>query len=355
MGNPKDDMFDKLVQNAFDFMRRALKLIEDDPKVSIIFFWTGLELFVKARLMKEHWSLILTNPKDADLNEFQAGDFQSVSFKDATKRLKKISGLTLSGSKKKCFTVLKDHRNKLVHFFSADYTPPVNASLVETAVIEQCRAWFYLHLWLTADWTAEFSDYQDEVEKIHALIKRKRKFLQARYDELKPKINKLKAKGNVFGECITCDFPAALENSVITQSGLEVLKQKCFVCSSSRTLLRIQCPQCQLSIDVDELGEGACMNCGKEIEMAELKGVLGPSRTTKDDLIDSPYAYCSDCEYTSESTVIPLKCGSHLCLSCITVHDSISECECCGEMITGDAIGTHWDGCVVCAGEYVFD
>ena len=53
------DLFDRLVDNALDFLNRSIADFEKSPKYSVIHFYTAVELFVKARLMAEHWSLVV--------------------------------------------------------------------------------------------------------------------------------------------------------------------------------------------------------------------------------------------------------------------------------------------------------
>ncbi len=343
-------MFDKLVLNAFDFIHRALTVIESDPKISVIFFWTGLELFVKARLLKEHWSLILTDPKKADLAKFKKGDFHSVSFTTAMNRLQKVSGSKVAAAKDRCFGILRDHRNKLVHFFSDDYSSQDNKTEVQKAVIEQFRAWYYLHVWLTHIWRQEFSGYTTRIEETHELISQNRKFLQAKHDGLAPVLKEILDHGSFVAECRACLFVSALESQRIKHPDLEVIAHKCLVCDHIRLLLRAKCPHCQSSIEIEELGERPCYSCEKNIDLADLIRNIGPAMVAKDDLMEPSLAYCSDCEHSWEPSVVRLKDGNLLCLSCITIHDQVSECEYCGERITGDAIGTHWEGCVVCQG-----
>jgi hypothetical protein len=50
-----DAFFDSLVRNAIEFLQRSMKELENQPKYAVIDFCTALELFPKARLLKEHW------------------------------------------------------------------------------------------------------------------------------------------------------------------------------------------------------------------------------------------------------------------------------------------------------------
>jgi hypothetical protein len=58
-----EDFFDSVVDNAIDFLRQALDELETKPKYSVIHFCASIELFLKARLMLEHWSLISEEPQ----------------------------------------------------------------------------------------------------------------------------------------------------------------------------------------------------------------------------------------------------------------------------------------------------
>ncbi|MBN1293095.1 MAG: hypothetical protein JXB48_14745, partial [Candidatus Latescibacteria bacterium] len=55
----KNNQLNKLIENAFDFFERSLDEFEDNPKYSVIHFYAAVELFLKARLMAEHWSLVV--------------------------------------------------------------------------------------------------------------------------------------------------------------------------------------------------------------------------------------------------------------------------------------------------------
>jgi len=86
----KELMFRRLVDNALDFLSKAIEDLKEHPKYSMINFHASVELFVKARLMAEHWTLVVAKRQEPDWTKFVAGDFQSVSLDDAANRLDKI-------------------------------------------------------------------------------------------------------------------------------------------------------------------------------------------------------------------------------------------------------------------------
>jgi hypothetical protein len=84
------DGFDSLVANALDFLRRAIDEVKDHPKYSVIHFCAGIEQLLKARLLHEHWSLVVTKPGETSKQKFNSGEFESVTMKQCFERLEKV-------------------------------------------------------------------------------------------------------------------------------------------------------------------------------------------------------------------------------------------------------------------------
>src|SRR5437870_13436756 len=97
-----NQMFDSLVRNALDFLQRSAQELERAPNHSAIHFCTAIELFLKARLLSEHWTLVYDDlrkairDKKATLPKFCQGDFMSVGMKDAIARLRDLLNLNIS-------------------------------------------------------------------------------------------------------------------------------------------------------------------------------------------------------------------------------------------------------------------
>ena len=58
--NDVDGWFDAVVNNGILFLNSSVSNLSTSPKSSLIDLYTAIELFFKARLMKEHWSLIIS-------------------------------------------------------------------------------------------------------------------------------------------------------------------------------------------------------------------------------------------------------------------------------------------------------
>ena len=78
-----------------------------------VFLSSGIEFLFKARLVREHWSLVFDDPGVASMSKFHQGDFQSVGAKQAIQRLKSVGRIDLDAtSAQRVF----DLRNRVIHF-----------------------------------------------------------------------------------------------------------------------------------------------------------------------------------------------------------------------------------------------
>jgi hypothetical protein len=90
-----DVFFDSLVRNAIDFLQMSVKELEKQPKYSVIHFAMSVELFLKARLLREHWSLVVSKIEKASLQAFRNGEFVSVTMDECLQRLGNIANDSL--------------------------------------------------------------------------------------------------------------------------------------------------------------------------------------------------------------------------------------------------------------------
>jgi hypothetical protein len=335
-------LFKSLAENGIDFLKKSVADIKKSPKYSVINFCSAVEIFLKARLIREHWSLILVKPELADAIKFRAGDFISVSMEEAIRRLDNICNEKISLETREAFKATRNHRNKLVHFFHPGYA---NASRtnIEQIVAEVCRAWFYLHQLLTNQWSDHFGAYHEQVGKLDIKMHQLRQFLKAKFQALEPKIRIETASGYQFEKCEVCTFMAAR----IDEIWEPLYESKCKVCNAEKRFLFFDCPRCKQHISVEDMGEGECVKCRFEVDINYLLDTFGELQDPKE---LSTHAYCSECERMDTPTAVPYRDG-YLCLSCLTEHDRADNCGFCNELCTGiDPIETSGFGCVVCEG-----
>ncbi len=336
----KSAEMDLLVCNALDFLHHAVVQIESDPKYSIINFYTAVELFLKARLLHEHWSLVVN--KDPDRTQFEEGDFVSVSFEEAISRLKRVVGSPVPDDTKKIFNVIRKHRNRAVHLYSPkeENTPDG----IREIVSEQLRAWYGLNHLLTVHWGAVFTGYHDQLASIERQLHRHRDYLKAKYDDLRQSICKQRENGVVFEECGSCQFEASQISLVF--AGLH--ESACLVCRNRFNWLILECPNCGNEGRLEEGGIFRCRHCLAETNEDVIVAILNEEGATSKDEVDARTpANCSDC--SGYQTVIQYS-ERYLCVNCFSLSEDVEQCGWCSEFNNGDMDGSSWSGCSVCDG-----
>ena len=344
---PADALFESVVRNAINFLNKSVQELEKFPKYSVIHFYMALELFFKARLLREHWALVVSKVEKASLQAFHNGDFISVTLDECIDRLKNIASESIQTHEYECFRTIRDHRNKLVHFFHPDYQHPIDGKILTQIVSEQLKAWFYLHRLLTINWRIHFVAYLRQIARLEKLIRSHQHFLLSKFKALSPEIIAAKKTGKSFVLCSVCGYEAAR----IDKHRDPLFERNCLVCGWGFPFLKIPCPQCNKPIMVEPEDGGQCEDCEINIGLDFLLEKLGPYEHPKE---ESSIARCSECE-NFEPSVIPFGEHEYLCLNCLTLHGDVGQCGWCGELITGDTSGTSIWGCFWCPGPNLKD
>lgn len=171
-------LFDSLPVNAIDFLNQSIAEIQTKPKYAVINFCASVELLLKARLMDEHWALILKDPDKADLVKFRQGNFISISMEDAIARLEKVVPESIPAEAKKSLDQVRKHRNSLIHFFNPGYVGKPKKRVVAEIFAEQCKAWYHLHKLLTERWQPTFKKHLNKINDANRKMLRLRPFLR---------------------------------------------------------------------------------------------------------------------------------------------------------------------------------
>jgi hypothetical protein len=111
-----------LLDNGLDFIIEGLKpttkiwgntLSDNKWKYSVLNIFSGIELILKEKLKREHWSLIFQDVSNANQQKLIQGDFISVSHSDVIKRLREICNVSIDDIP---IDALRRLRNKFEHF-----------------------------------------------------------------------------------------------------------------------------------------------------------------------------------------------------------------------------------------------
>lgn len=343
-----EEVFPLMVENAFGFLQKALKEFAEEPKYSAINFHAAVELILKARLLREHWTLIDSKPETANLKKFLAGDFRSVGIKEAAHRLESIIQDGLTAAELKSFEQLTGHRNRLVHFFHEKQTG--GKVELEKIVSEHCRAWYYLNKLLLGRWKDIFREYRGKIQQADISMRRHRHYLNAKFQDLQQEIQKLTSKGIALHNCPACGFKASKKDD----SDMPLVEFECIVCEFKQYGVVINCPECSHEkLLIGEPWGQDCDHCNHKFKSEDIQKAFKKS-LTKDTLDDCAAAHCSECG--GFKTVVEVG-GKWICSTCFTPYNfsEIKQCEWCNEYSTGDLEMSYLRGCVICDGKTGWD
>lgn len=343
-------MFKCLVNNAFDFINEAIDQFREKPKYSVINFYSGLELLLKARLMAEHWTLIVSKRLSSvpDRAKFEIGDFQSVTFFEAAEILDHTIGLPLNKKEIDAFKNIRNHRNRLVHFYHNDISTSQKFKIEQGIAIEYLSAWYYVSCLLTGAWQKTFLAYKVEVKKITTKMQTYREYAEIKYKDLKKKIDADIALGEMYTDCPVCHQPAFRQ----VEKNDFIFVGECRVCETRGRYLKLEsCPHCKKGPIIIERGYDRCTNCNKEITPNDIVEHLSEhiEYILSGDFGGSTVS-CTICD--GHDTVRVLD-GEISCLNCFETFDEneIYTCEYCGEDYAGDEIEDSYAfGCGQCEG-----
>ncbi len=336
---PNFPSVEDLITNATDFLKSATADLTARPKHSVIAFYTAIELILKARLMAEHWTLVVS--KNADRSSFAKGDFLSVSFDEACTRLQSVIGSPLPDGAKAIFNSLRKHRNKMVHFYHDGET---DKNALESIALEQLLGWRALVALMENQWQATFANMAFDITAIDEGFAEHRLYAKAKFESIAERLKAITDKGGVLVKCGSCSFVAAERD----EDADDVFSSRCHVCNGYRRWMVTPCEQCGEPL-TNEGDDGAtCDHCDASYTVDQLVQQLDEEVVTKDNYFDAlTPANCASCD--GYHTVITWKDG-YVCLACIDFTDELDKCGWCGEANNGDLEMSGIRGCSACDG-----
>ncbi len=112
------------VRNGMDYLSKAVDDLTEgstppsdrDLKYAVLHLQAATEVLLKARLVGEHWSLVLKDPGSANLDKFKKGDFESCGIDATMNRLRDIAQVEISLADSVAVSNLAGDRNALTHY-----------------------------------------------------------------------------------------------------------------------------------------------------------------------------------------------------------------------------------------------
>lgn len=338
-------LFNELVSNAFDFLETAFDEFDKKPKYSVVHFCTAVELILKARLMHEHWSLIVDGKPD--INKFRDGNFKSLNFKELIPRIEDVLNEKIPEDAKKSFDSIANHRNKMVHFFHEADDPIKSEKIKQEIAIEQSTGWFFLRR-LLEKWSDVFKNYNQKIASLNYMMKSHHVYLQTVFEKIEPEIKKEIKNGAIYRACSSCSFKASKEKPLTDH----LLEAKCRVCLIKEWILKVKCPECDEIIEISEYNADTQINCscGQVIDTEIIKDQLDTNPVTTDNYFDHVEVNCAYC--MEHGSVIEHQ-DYWICTSCYSVDEKMSICGWCseGQIGGGDMEYSYHTGCEFCDGQ----
>jgi hypothetical protein len=338
-----------LVESAFDFFEKAIAEYDTFPKYAVLHLAASVELFLKSRLMVEHWSLIFDSDSRPNFDKLCNGDFESVTVNDAIAKLNGIlpSKLHVSVEASKEFASLAKERNKIAHFLHSKLN---NKKLQGMIVSQQCRVWYYIHALIADVWKEEYKDFKKQYAELSEKMRGQRKFLEETFAIVKPELDTLKKRPTVeIYECPACEF-----QSLVVEEDENIFHYaRCKVCNRINRVLKIICPECDSSVLL-ECGDERCGGydnderdrCTHQFDPDGLAELLDLSSYSP----DGTYGRDVFCPYCETGSVYESD-GGYVCLSCFEVFASIDACDWCNEYWAGELPeNSNYFGCGNCEG-----
>jgi hypothetical protein len=178
-----------LLENAFDFILSALMYLaksktKSDLKYAILHLCAGIEIILKERLRREHWSLLFEDVNRANILDFESGNFTSVSFRTCIERLKGICNLSFLDKDERYLFKLRERRNRLKHFGITDSAEALTSSAAKVLSI---LLDFINHELLPDDFSKAEADL---LKKLRSKLGTFKRFVEKRLNQIETKLKK---------------------------------------------------------------------------------------------------------------------------------------------------------------------
>lgn len=272
---PKRTVVSSLLENALDYFLSAAEYAGNDDlrslKYALLHSVASVELALKARLFKEHWSLIFADVDKADESALSGGDFRSADFQTVIDRLKRIATVQISKPDLEDLSELRKLRNCIQHF-ALTIKKPQASSLI-------AKGFNFLVNFCDQELPEVIREFDDVMQEIRGLLHEVDEYVVVRLQSIKTQLDEA-----------------------------EYL---------------FTCPECRQDTLRLGVGEPNCPFCGFEIESTLLASNISESKPEE----------CPECgEEALAFRLMTNEDGYELCTSCGYRNEWHSSCPQCGKL-----------------------
>jgi hypothetical protein len=179
-----------VVENGLDFLRHAVQEMADEPadnKYAAIHLFGAIEVLIKARLIREHWTLACVKADGATLVGLRNGDLPTVDGMQGLRRLEANAGLAISKQQTMNVDAVRRLRNRVAHFALVGIDP--TAVKVELARGLDFVVWFLEKHILPGAPAAEADLIEEALTEISVVLGEIKAFVAERLATLKPELD----------------------------------------------------------------------------------------------------------------------------------------------------------------------
>lgn len=182
---------------ADELLARDRPISDRDLKYAVLHLQAATEVLLKARLVREHWSLVFKNPGSATRSAFEQGKFDSCTMDATLDRLVSIAGVPITSKQREAIKDLAETRNALTHY---GHTAPAYAVEARAARVLGFLLDFvpvHLHPLLSSE--AQF--VEETMEAVRQKLRDIEALVKSRMQELTGELNGLKDRTVICPEC----------------------------------------------------------------------------------------------------------------------------------------------------------
>ena len=306
-----------LVDNAFLFLQESTENIEK-PIIGITQLSTAVELLLKARLMREHWTLLVEDKPIPSLDKFLNGNFKSIRASLIIDLLEKVIDYKFSDDAKEELGGLFKEKNSTVHWYRPIYD---NVGEQIRLAQHQCRAWHYLKDFLEKEFIKKYEDLNVRIRESEKSMQKSKLYLEDKFNRLvrKKALNPLFA----YSTCEACGYQAFREVAPNRTSGL--CSVNCQVCGFLTEFFKIKCLNSDCKADIFiEVAAGhnqhTCLSCDTTHQELE--------KISNGEYMDAQCKRCVDGSCVNGSIVGRDDLG-YMCLECFLDNSELDWCKQC--------------------------
>ncbi|MFF4057683.1 hypothetical protein ACFYZ0_18240 [Streptomyces sp. NPDC001708] len=210
MNGPRPDMDFTPVRNGMDYLTSAVlqylvppphvrtRPIDDrELKYAVLHLQAATEVLLKARLVREHWSLVFKDPGKATRLAFEQGKFESCDMNATMDRLTEIANVPITPKQRAAIKALAETRNALTHYGHTANAYAVEARAV--AVLNFLLDFVPLQLHPVLSSEAEF--VKETMESVGFQVRRIESLVKMRMQELTKELQGLEERTVICPEC----------------------------------------------------------------------------------------------------------------------------------------------------------